>query len=265
MASESAERLQFLKQKILDFVTAYPDSHHTETKWRQPIIGVADAADPLYEELKEKISPGHSLPSEIVKGAKSVIVFFIPFAREIIKSNIPGEESSKEWDYACIETNNLIRDLCSFLYETITDMGYQASNLPPTYHYDPERLVSQWSHKSSAYIAGIGTFGIHHLLITDQGCCGRIGSVITDMELPATKRNAEEYCLYKRTGACGKCIDRCVNQAFSIDQGKVFYNRFKCNEQIYDKIVPQYPIGAGDACGKCMCGVPCAFTNPSVL
>lgn len=252
-----------IEQKITDFVSTYQKLHHTETHWRSPVIGVADALDPLYRELKEKICPGHALPSEIVPGARSVIVFFIPFSKEIIKSNISGEESSREWDYACIETNQLIRDLCHELYRTITDMGWHASNLPPTYQYDEKRLVSKWSHKSSAYIAGIGKFGIHQLLITSQGCCGRIGSVITDMELSPTRRKEEEYCLYKRQGICKKCMDRCVNQAFSLQGIETVYDRFRCNEQIYDKIVPRYPIGDGDACGKCMCGVPCSFTNPA--
>lgn len=33
----------------------------------------------------------------------------------------------------------------------------------------------------------------------------------------------------------------------------------------YDKIVKQWPIGLGDTRGKCMCGVPCAFVNPSTF
>ena len=69
-----------IEQKITDFVSTYQKLHHTETHWRSPVIGVADALDPLYRELKEKICPGHALPSEIVPGARSVIVFFIPFS-----------------------------------------------------------------------------------------------------------------------------------------------------------------------------------------
>ena len=44
--------------------------------------------------------------------------------------------------------------------------------------------------------------------------------------------------------------------------GKVVFDRYRCNEQIYEKIVPEYPIGIGDACGKFMVGVPCSVAIP---
>lgn len=253
---------EMIRQWILGFVKEYPKTHNAETKWREPVIGIADAEDPLYQELKTIIGPEHALPSEIVPHAKSVIVCFIPFGEEIVKSNIPGEESSREWDYACIETNQMISELGTYLNKRITERGWQASNLPPTYHYDEEKLISGWSHKSSAYIAGIGKFGIHKVLITEKGCCGRLGSVITDWKLEPDTRTDEEYCLYKKNGTCGKCMERCVNNAIMAENGNIRYDRYKCNEQIYDKIVPQWPIGAGDACGKCMCGTPCSLKNP---
>lgn len=254
---------EMVKNWIVDYVNDYADTHDIETRWREPVIGVADANDPLYKELKTIISSTHAFPFDIVPEAKSVIVFFVPFSREIVFSNIPEEESSREWDYAYIETNQMLGDLTAYLYDKITEKGYRASNLPPTYNYDKEKLISDWSHRSSAYIAGIGTFGINNMLITEKGCCGRLGSVITDWELPPDSRPEKEYCLYKAKGICGKCISKCVNDAFNIKNGEVIYDRYKCNEQIYDKIIPQWPIGSGDTCGKCMCGVPCSFVNPN--
>jgi hypothetical protein len=32
---------------------------------------------------------------------------------------------------------------------------------PATYNFDPQTLVSRWSHKSVAVIAGLGSFGHH--------------------------------------------------------------------------------------------------------
>lgn len=248
---------------IKEFIEDYPNSHNVETKWREPVIGIANAEDPLYLELKTIISPTHALPQEIVPGAKSVIVYFVPFAESIIESNILEEESSREWDYAYIETNNMLADLSDYLFNKITSLGYKASNIPPTYNYDSIKLISDWSHRSSAYIAGIGKFGINNMLITEQGCCGRIGSVITDWELEPSVREEEEYCLYKLKGICGKCIERCVNNSFRILGDEVVFDRYKCNEQIYYKIIPHWPIGDGDACGKCMVDVPCSYSNPS--
>ncbi len=235
---------------------------NTEFNWLEPVIGFADADDPMFPKLKELVSSNHALPSELVPNAKSVIVYFIPFSKEVVLSNIAGEESSREWDIANIETNNLIADLNSYLVKELSSMGYRGSLLPATYNYDQNKLVSDWSHRHVAYIAGIGKFGIHNMLITDHGCCGRLGSVVTDLELVPSKRKHGENCLYKYNGTCGKCISRCVNNAF-IKGEQVVCDRRKCNEQIYDKIVPEYPNGIGDTCGKCMCNVPCSFVNPS--
>ena len=256
---------KLITEEIIKFVGTYGETHEVETKWKTPLVGVADAKDPLYKELKKIISPTHAMPEDIVPGAKSVVVFFVPFAESICNSNIPDEESSREWDYAYIETNNMLGELTKHLYEEITKLGFHASNLPPTYNYDPVKLISDWSHRSSAVIAGLGKFGIHNMLITDSGCCGRIGSVITDIEMPADLRTDGEYCLYKLNGSCGKCMERCPNHAFSVKDNEVFYDRYKCNEQIYEKIIPQWPIGPGDTCGKCMCGVPCSFVNPGKI
>ncbi len=59
-----------------------------------------------------------------------------------------------------------------------------------------------------------------------------------------------------------KCLKKCVNDAFLLQQSEVFYDRKKCNEQIYEKIIPEYSIGLGDTCGKCMCGLPCSLVIP---
>ncbi|POP33623.1 epoxyqueuosine reductase [Lactonifactor longoviformis] len=253
-----------IKDMVAAFVSTYQENNSTMTGWRTPITGIADAGDPLFRKLKETIGPNHAFPSDILPGARSVIAYFIPFSAEVINSNIPDEESSREWDYANIETNQLLLDLNQFLCTKMEAAGYHASLLPPTYHYDEEKLISDWSHKSAAYIAGIGTFGIHHVLITKNGCCGRLGSVVTDLSLTPTKRPDREYCLYKRNGSCGRCVERCVNLAFEREGKDISYERKKCNEQIYGKIVPQYAIGAGDACGKCMCGVPCSVKAPGI-
>lgn len=61
------------------------------------------------------------------------------------------------------------------------------------------------------------------MLITKKGCCGRVGSVVTDIELMPTPRIDEEYCLYKNNGTCKKCIEKCVNSAFMIQEGKVIF------------------------------------------
>lgn len=247
---------------VKDYVKNYRALKGTATDWREPVIGIASAHDSMFSDLKEIISSSHALPSDFISDAQSVVVFFLPFGEDIIKSNAEGAESSKEWDIANIETNHLILDLNKYLHEVITGKGYTSTVLPATYNYDEKLLISDWSHRHVACIAGIGTFGINNMLITEMGCCGRIGSIITNMPLIPTVRHKQENCIYKFNGTCKKCVDRCVAHAISVVNGKPFVDRERCNNQIYNDSIPQYEIGVGDACGKCMCNLPCSQINP---
>ena len=259
---EHQNRNEEIRRIIAGLTAAYPEKESTETHWREPLVAFADAKDPLFAELKDIVSPTHALPGEIVPGAKTVVTFFLPFDEKTIKSNIGGTDSSREWNIATIETNKLITAVNEALHDYFTAEGYQSSLLPPTYHYDEVNLRSDWSHKSAAYISGLGTFGLHRLLITEKGCCGRFGSVITDMDMEHTSRAEEEYCLFKAKGSCKKCVEHCPARALAVREGTDIYERFQCNDQIYGKPIPVYPQGTGDACGKCMCGVPCAMKKP---
>jgi epoxyqueuosine reductase QueG len=137
-------------------------------------------------------------------------------------------------------------------------MSYQLEIIPATHNFDTQKLISDWSHRHVAYIAGLGKFGLNNMLITDKGCCGRIGTVITNLEIEPAERKDKEYCLYKYNGSCKKCVDRCVNDALTVDG----FNRKRCydmclaNAEIYEN------IGLSDVCGKCLANLPCSFIDP---
>jgi hypothetical protein len=40
--------------------------------------------------------------------------------------------------------------------------------LPPTHNFDEKKLISDWSHKHIGFIAGLGKFGLHQMLITKK-------------------------------------------------------------------------------------------------
>ena len=247
---------------IKDEVSKYNHSKDIKSTWREPVVGFADAKDEMFVKLKEIISCSHALPTDFIEDAKSVIVFFLPFEEDIIQSNIKGIESSKKWDIANIETNNLILNINIEINKQIKLEGYESSILPATHNYDKEELISDWSHRHVGYIAGIGTFGINNMLITKQGCCGRIGSIITNIKLKTTIRSEEENCLYKKNKSCMKCIKHCVADAILNDNDIIRFEKYRCNKQIYNDNTPQYDIGIVDACGKCMCNMPCSTRKP---
>ena len=248
----------FVEGEIRGFVKERLRNKAIRTRWDEPLVACADAKDPLFDELKKAVSPSHALPGDLLTGARTVIVYFMPFGRDIARSNRKGYHASEEWAVAYVETNRLIVDLNRHLTTVLGDRGYRSADLPPTHNFDKVRLMSDWSHRHVAYIAGLGTFGTHNLLITERGCCGRIGSLVTDAAIEPTRRPEEEFCLYKYNGTCLRCVKQCVTGALREDA----FDRHKCYALLLENAEIYKHEGLADVCGKCTTVVPCSFTNP---
>ena len=173
---------------IKKYVRDYNNHNKTETRWNQPIVAYANAKDPLFLKLKKIVHRSHFIPTDLINDAETVITFFIPFHKEIPMSNSSGERSSREWAISYIETNKLINDLNISIKMNLAESGYTSVIMPPTHNFDEERLISRWSHKHIGFIAGLGKFGLHRLLITEKGCCGRLGSIVTNRKIASTVR-----------------------------------------------------------------------------
>ena len=107
--------------------------------------------------------------------------------------------------------------------------------------------------KMCGRIAGPGTFSLNRAIITQQGIAGRFCSVITDIELPADKR---QYTgLYDNCSLCGACQRACPADAINM-HGKAHTPCFSFLETVNKK----YPSYYG--CGKCQCGMPCESAVP---
>jgi epoxyqueuosine reductase QueG len=86
-----------IKESIIEVVEDMVTNAETETNYRQPLLGFADAKDDDFEKLKEIIAPEYKLPTDILSDAKTVISFFIPFAKEVVKANAQHEKCAPEW------------------------------------------------------------------------------------------------------------------------------------------------------------------------
>lgn len=243
---------------IREYVAEYPHKTFCRTGWQEPLVSFARADDPLFAKLPQLI-PGHFLPEDLLPEARSVIVYFIPFAKDIVHSNLSGEEASSAWLWAYVETNRLLRELNLFLQQKLEEENIKSRLLPPTHNFDPQELISAWSHKHIGFIAGLGRFGLHHMLITEKGTGGRLGSLITDISLDPTTRPEQEFCLERAGFPCGKCIRRCFVGALRKNE----LDKVKCYERLLLNDKKFSGEGPADACGKCICVVPCSFLNPA--
>lgn len=242
-----------------------------EVRFREPLCGFSDAQAPGIRNLPSLI-PGHILPTDALPGATAVLSYFLPFAPEVEASNRDGRLSSEYWAQSYEETNALFPIINERIIRQVEAWGYEAVVPPEASAFDREKLISRWSQRHLANQAGLGTFGLHNLLITESGCCGRLSSVVTTLPhemLEIGHAPEEERCLYKKNGTCAVCVKRCPTGALTCTG----YDRHKCfeicmeNAAIYNCFGNSYADTAGgeaadsgsEVCGKCCTGVPCAF------
>ena len=251
-----------MRERIVETIDAAVEAASQQadmaSAWKTPLVGFADAGDPLFGKLKTAVRPSHGLPGDLLPGARTVIAYFLPFVPAIPRSNHWGTFSSEAWAVAYIETNRLIAGINERINGLLEHAGFRGTRLPATHNFDEKQLMSDWSHKHVAYIAGIGGFGHHHMLITDKGCCGRLGSVVTDAVIVPTPRTGQERCLFKFDGSCRKCERRCPAEALGEDP----FRRHACYDRLLENARLHERHGLADVCGKCAAIVPCSFSDP---
>ncbi|MEJ2210349.1 MAG: epoxyqueuosine reductase [Anaerolineae bacterium] len=237
------------------------DEAGTATTYRRPLVAFAAADDERFVALRTVAEPSHLLPTDLLPGARSVISFFLPFAPWVVEANArQRQEVAREWAVAYVETNALIGRITARLVEALAGQGVRAAAEPATHNFDPVSLVSRWSHKSVAVIAGLGNFGLHQMVITDAGCAGRFGSLVLDADLPAAPAPPRERCLYFYDGSCLECVYACPAGALDTDEP---LDKQACYRRLLDVAAAYEDLGLADVCGKCATG-PCALESAVV-
>jgi epoxyqueuosine reductase QueG len=258
-------RLEDITQKAAGFLEQSPLNKVAELGleriYELPLVGLAAASDPLYKELKnpEAIGPAHMSPEEWLPEAETVISYFLPFSIQIRQANhIPGLPAT-EWLYGRIEGEACNTGLRQFLIDEIQKAGGKAIAPPLDTRFSIINKRSNWSERHTAFIAGLGTFGLSKSLITIKGCAGRYGSIVTSLKMVPTPRPYQDpyqYCPGVTEGACLACIPRCATGAIS-EQGK---DVEACSSYLDNTIRPSFKPRYG--CGKCQTAVPCEHALP---
>lgn len=233
-----------------------------------PLIGIAAADDPLFEQFKAPhiVGPHLVTPTQWLEGAKSVVSFFVPYSAAVKKANgkSPKEEIAPEYIHAKTYTQPYMDALAEQLVKAIEAEGCRVvvpskesarmKAAVTTHEGGRLQYTSGWSERHAAYACGLGTFGISGGLITAKGPAGRYISFITNMPLEADTRaytDPYEYCTL-----CGACAVKCPANAITVENKK---DKAKCSAFVNatkEKYAPNY------GCAKCQCGVPCANGVP---
>lgn len=228
-----------------------------------PILCIGSADDELYAKFKSPDIIGeHFLsPTEWLPTAKSVISYFLPHTERIKKANAQDFLwPAAEWLHGRIEGQIFLNELSLYIQKLISGAGYKS--IVPT--LDPRfktgsantKFTSNWSERHIAYACGIGTFGLSKGIITEKGMCGRLGSIITEMEFQKDIRHYND--IYEYCEKCGICIDHCPVLAISLEEGKKHPPCSDFLDKTKEKETPRY------GCAKCQIAVPCESRIPGI-
>jgi epoxyqueuosine reductase len=273
-----------LKQTICDEIerfvlegegNCFPGSN--ERFFDAPLTGFAAADDPLFLQYKSVIGDFHLTPAELAgltEGEQwtpqTVICWSLPLPEATRKSNrsettYPSLAWARTRFFGEAFNASLRRHVVSYLQ----GLGYHAfaPQLHPAWREYPETAVgiaSSWSERHAAYAAGLGTFSLNDALITPRGIAHRLGSVITDLQIPPSERpytHHKENCLFHRNGTCGACIARCPVAALSTEG----HDKTVCGGYVYGTVTKAVGEAFGVAaagCGLCQTKVPCESRIP---
>jgi epoxyqueuosine reductase len=235
-----------------------------------PVVAFASATDPLFDELKKSdvVGPNHMSPKEWMPDAKTVISYFYPFTEEIRSGNRKAGLPSKEWLAGKAAAEVFVYNTGGALTQFLAGRGASAV-VPDTDHRfkmvrNGTIAIPSWSERHVGYVAGLGTFGLHKSLITERGSAGRLGSLITNLELTPTVRKYKgknDYCPYYVNGSCVACIERCPAHAVNKTGGDQVTACSKYTKEVVGPSIAPTPYKNG--CGKCQTAVPCEIGIPA--
>ena len=251
-----------------------------EFAFGMPMVGFSSAADPLYPFYKKHIDEKfYRLPQEWLQSEYGRE--FDPKEVSVISWVLPQTEHTRQLCRDCTDCPPLqwlmVRvhgeecncTLASALEGWLREQGLEAVAPMSSAEFswgDSERFVwiSNWSERHTAFISGLGTFGLCDGLISKVGKAVRYGSVIVHAKLTPTPRDYTEYNEYcQAKNGCTACIRRCPAGAITLDGG---HDKVKCREYQREHVKPlshdRYGYDGLAVCGLCQTGVPCEHGLP---
>ena len=84
-----------LRAGLEKYLAGYPAGSGERAIWKKPLLATAHA-DSRFDALPKIAKPDHLLPNDLLPGAKSVAVFFIPFTEELVRGKLRRQAAGKD-------------------------------------------------------------------------------------------------------------------------------------------------------------------------
>lgn len=238
-------------------------------------VGAQSAKHPFFTKLSNHIK-GHLNPIDFFKEAfplennknLSVVSFALHYSKEVVMDN------SKENEYPSYSwfemTDKFFYEIHEPLSKQIKALFGDCKLVFPTksklYVINGTEKIkaANWSERHVAFGCGLGSFGLHGALITELGCTSRLISIVTDKEFENYNTPFEDIyanCLHYQGKGCNQCVKRCPVGSVTSEK-RIIENCFDREFVENKEISLEVYVKEITACGLCMTGVPCSFTNP---
>ncbi len=178
-------------------------------------LGITDVAAASADAWGE--DPEGRSPRDLMSSCRSVVVIGIPLPKTITDT-----APSSYYSHLYSAVNSSLDSASERIALELGSLGFDAIYVPRDGYKGIKGLRacmgSFFSHKQAAYYAGMGTYGMNGLLLTEKhGPRIRFTSVLTSADLPAGAPMDRNLCI-----KCGKCIASCPAEAIS--DGKIDSN-----------------------------------------
>ena len=248
-----------------------------EPMWEKPLVGFASGDDPYFGKFKADIGDFYWLPNEAYK-LKFKNSEVTDDKLTVISIGFPQTEKTKNdqknskgmpcerWLRTRGEWEAMIDKIVVNIISEFAKDGIKAVAIDEIKEFSRHTsekfgIASNWSHRHTAFVAGIGTFGLSDGLITKKGKAMRFTSIIINRVFEPTERpykGHHDYCKFYQDGSCSACIYRCPVHAIT----KKGHDKETCSsylQKIKKEIGPDYLKNSNyiSGCGLCQTKVPC--------
>jgi epoxyqueuosine reductase len=292
---------QWLRDTVARLVLHAPENRLSDFQngpvFDSPLVGVADGDDSIFGLFRRVVSPDHLGPRDLLSrhsrpeadlNTVRVISWVLPFCTQIRRSNRNQDWPSALYSIARNNGGALNWKISRRLTAILQKRGFAAVAPRLTGEYDTFRSLehtfsSSWSERHIAYAAGLGLFGLNGCLITPRGAMVRLGSLVTNLPVCVTPRNASDHrapCLRDGGNTCGLCLERCPADALAgsgLDKSKCYARRQAIRQRFLDAYSIQFrmlpapivksgrrELGLSLGCALCASGVPCEASDTAL-
>ena len=271
--------LETVEIEINKFLSEVKDKAFFDIKGNKLIhsisVGVQSANHPIFTKISTHIN-GHLNPFDFFRDKfpletninLSVVSFALHYSKEVVIGNSKENEyPSYSWFEMTDKFFNEVHEPLSKHIQVILNnskLVFPSKSKLFAINGTEKIKISNWSERHVAFGCGLGSFGLHGALITEFGCTSRLISIVTDKEFERYNipfNDLYANCLHYQGKDCKLCVERCPVGSVTLEK-RIIENCFD-REYVKNKGIALEIYGKEiTACGLCMTGVPCSFTNP---